>query len=109
MPIGLDLNTKLETQIRIVESNTIAISVIKQLGLHHKKDFAGRRTVPPDRDFDNVDLKTRAKLTEAFHKSLSVKLIPKTQIVEVRMPWPLPISSTTSRRNIERPCKLPTG
>ena len=83
MPMGLDLNTKLETQIRIVESNTIAISVIKQLGLHHKKDFAGRRTVPPDRDFDNVDLKTRAKLTEAFHKSLSVKLIPKTQIVEV--------------------------
>ena len=83
MPMGLDLNTKLETQIRIVESNTIAISVIKQLGLHHQKDFAGRRTVPPDRDFDNVDLKTRAKLTEAFHKSLSVKLIPKTQIVEV--------------------------
>jgi succinoglycan biosynthesis transport protein ExoP len=83
MPIGLDLNTKLETQIRIVESNTIAISVIKQLGLHHKKDFAGRRTVPPDRDFDNVDLKTRAKLTEAFHKSLKVQLIPKTQIVEV--------------------------
>ena len=26
MPMGLDLNTKLETQIRIVESNTIAIS-----------------------------------------------------------------------------------
>ena len=34
MPIGLDLNTKLETQIRIVQSDTIATSVIKQLGLH---------------------------------------------------------------------------
>ena len=33
MPIGLDLNTKLETQIRIVQSDTIATSVIKQLGL----------------------------------------------------------------------------
>ncbi|HXY77280.1 MAG TPA: polysaccharide biosynthesis tyrosine autokinase [Candidatus Acidoferrales bacterium] len=83
MPIGLDLNTKLETQIRILQSNTIAISVIKQLGLHHQKVFAGRRTVPPDRDFDHVELKTRAKLAEAFHKSLTIQLIPKTQIVEV--------------------------
>ncbi|MGC2323179.1 MAG: Wzz/FepE/Etk N-terminal domain-containing protein, partial [Terriglobales bacterium] len=32
MPIGLDLNTKLQTQIRIVQSDTIAVSVIKQLG-----------------------------------------------------------------------------
>ena len=83
MPIGLDLNTKLETQIRILQSNTIAISVIKQLGLHHQKVFAGRRTVPPDRDFDHVELKARAKLTGAFHKSLTIQLIPKTQIVEV--------------------------
>lgn len=83
MPIGLDLNTKLETQIRILQSNTIAISVIKQLGLHHQKVFAGRRTVPTNRDFDHVDLKTRAKLMEAFHKSLTIQLIPKTQIVEV--------------------------
>ena len=33
MPIGIDLNTKLETQIRIVQSDTIANSVMKQLGL----------------------------------------------------------------------------
>jgi uncharacterized protein involved in exopolysaccharide biosynthesis len=41
MPMGLDMNTKLETQIRIVQSDTIASSVIKQLGLHHNKGFAG--------------------------------------------------------------------
>ena len=41
MPIGLDMNTKLETQIRIVQSDTIATSVIKQLGLHQNRDFAG--------------------------------------------------------------------
>ena len=39
MPIGLDMNTKLETQIRIVQSDTIATSVIKQLGLHRNKDI----------------------------------------------------------------------
>jgi succinoglycan biosynthesis transport protein ExoP len=83
MPIGLDLNTKLETQIRIVQSDTIATSVIKQLGLPHNKDFAGKLVVPGNQDFDSVDLKTRAKLINAFHKSLNVQLIPKTQIVEV--------------------------
>ena len=41
MPMGIDMNTKLETQIRIVQSDTIATSVIKQLGLHRNKGFAG--------------------------------------------------------------------
>ncbi len=83
MPIGLDLNTKLQTQIRIVQSDTIAVSVIKQLGLHHSRDFAGKYAVPGSVDFDHVDLKTRARQMEKFHKSLNVQLIPKTQIVEV--------------------------
>ena len=83
MPIGLDLNTKLETQIRIAQSDTIATSVIKQLGLPQNKDFAGKLVVSGNQDFDSVDLETRAKLMKAFHKSLNVQLIPKTQIVEV--------------------------
>lgn len=83
MPIGLDLNTKLETQIHIVQSDTIAASVIKQLGLHHNKDFAGKLAVSGNQDLDSVNLETRAKLMKLFQKSLTVRLIPKTQIVEV--------------------------
>lgn len=83
MPIGLDLNTKLQTQIRIVQSDTIGATVIKQLGLHQNRDFAGKYAVPASVDFDNADLKTRARLMEKFHKSLNVQLIPKTQIVEI--------------------------
>jgi capsular exopolysaccharide synthesis family protein len=83
MPIGLDLNTKLETQIRIVQSDTISNSVIKQIGLHHNRDFAGKYVARAGLDFDNLDLNSRAKLSKAFHKALNVQLIPKTQIVEV--------------------------
>ena len=83
MPIGLDLNTKLETQIRIVQSDTIANSVMKQLGLQHNRDFAGKFAAPSGQDFDALDLETRAKLSKSFHKSLNVQLIPKTQIVEL--------------------------
>jgi polysaccharide biosynthesis transport protein len=85
MPIGMDLDTKLETQIRIAQSDTIAISVIKELGLQHNKDFAGKKLVQPaGRDYDSLDLQSRAKLLDQFHKSLNVQLIPKTEIIEIR-------------------------
>ena len=83
MPIGLDLNTKLETQIRIVQSETIANAVIKQLALQSNKNFAGSAVAPGGTDYDNLGLEQRAKLLKAFHKALNVQLIPKTQIVEV--------------------------
>jgi capsular exopolysaccharide synthesis family protein len=83
MPIGLDLNTKLETQIRIVQSDTIANTVIKQLGLQNNKSFAGKDIPEHPVDFDALDLEERARLNKAFHKALNVQLIPKTQIVEV--------------------------
>ena len=83
MPMGLDLNTKLQTQIHIVQSDTIATSVIKQLGLQHKKDFAGNYAVAGGIGFEDLDLKTRFRLMERFHKALNVQLIPKTQIIEV--------------------------
>ncbi|MGB7641237.1 MAG: Wzz/FepE/Etk N-terminal domain-containing protein, partial [Terriglobales bacterium] len=81
--IGSDLNTKLETQIRIVQSDAIATGVIEQLNLHQSRDFAGSLAAPPSQSFDSLPLRTRATLTQAFHKSLNVQLIPKTQIVEV--------------------------
>lgn len=83
MPIGLDLNTKLETQIRIAQSDTIAGIVIRQLGLYHNREFAGKLTEPAAVDFDHVDRQRQVKLVNSFHKSLIVQLIPKTQIIEV--------------------------
>jgi exopolysaccharide transport family protein len=83
MPIGLDLNTKLETQIHIVQSDTIANSVIKQLELQHNKEFAAKLKAKPVPAFDSLGLEDRAMMGKLFHKSLNVQLIPKTQIVEV--------------------------
>jgi len=83
MPMGIDLNTKLETQIRIVQSDTIANSVMKQLALQRNSAFAGKLTDHSARDYDDLSLETRANLNKTFHKALNVQLIPKTQIVEV--------------------------
>ncbi len=123
MPIGLDLNTKLETQIRIVQSDTIANTVVKQLGLQHNREFAGKHAVQSAKDFDNLDLEDRAWLNKQFHKSLNVQLIPEdtnrrsslpqqgssTCGTRSPMPLPPPISSTTSRPSTKPPCRPPTG
>jgi succinoglycan biosynthesis transport protein ExoP len=83
MPIGIDLDTKLQTQIRIVQSDTVALSVIKQLGLHRNPAFAGKHPARPDQEFDSLDLRTRASLMDDFHHYLTVILVPKTEIIEI--------------------------
>lgn len=83
MPIGIDLDTKLQTQVRIVQSDTIANTVIKQLGLQNNPAFFGMRALRLGRDYDSLDLHTRAALTSALHRNLNVKLVPKTEIMEI--------------------------
>lgn len=83
MPIGIDLDTKLQTQVRIVQSNTIANSVIKELGLQNNPAFVGKQAKLSRKDFDSLDLQTRAVLTSRLHKNLTVQLVPKTEIMEI--------------------------
>jgi polysaccharide biosynthesis transport protein len=83
MPIGINLDTKLQTQILIVQSDTIANSVIEQLGLQNNPAFVGEKTAFPRREFQRLDLRTRAALTQGFHRYLTVQLVPKTEIIEI--------------------------
>src|SRR5580698_8281710 len=83
MPIGIDLDTKLQTQIRIVQSDTIANSVIRKLGLQNNPAFVGKQAALSRHDFDSLDLQTRAGLTNGLHKYLTVQLVPKTEIMEL--------------------------
>jgi len=83
MPLDMDLDTKLQTQVRIVQSDTIANRTIKQLGLQNSPGFVGKKGVPTQRDYDSLDLRTRTGLTNAFHRSLTVELVPKTEIMVI--------------------------
>jgi polysaccharide biosynthesis transport protein len=83
VPMGLDINTKLETQITIVQSDTIATSVIKQLGLHRNKAFGGLLAEQSPKEFDSLTPQQRVKLVSALHRSLTVQLVPKTEIIEI--------------------------
>jgi capsular exopolysaccharide synthesis family protein len=83
MPMGIDMNTKLETQIRIVQSDTIATSVIKQLGLQGNETFRGKLADRSQIEFDSLSPAQRVRLVNALHRSLTVQLVPKTQIIEI--------------------------
>jgi len=82
MPVGIDLDTKLQTQMRIVQSDTIATGVIEELGLQNEPEFVGKQT-RTGRSFANLDVRTRAALVDRFHRAVRVELIPKTEIIEI--------------------------
>jgi polysaccharide biosynthesis transport protein len=83
MPVGIDLDTKLQTQISIVQSDTIARTVIEQLGLQNNPAFVGKQFVHSAQSFDALDLRSRTVLLNNFHKFLTIELIPKTEIIVI--------------------------
>src|SRR5690349_16781989 len=74
MPGGADEQTKVETQVRILDSDTLALEVMKQLHLNEQTAFVKH---PAQGDPKTLDPKTRSDLLKAWHKSLSVKSVAK--------------------------------
>ena len=87
---GLDPTTRLQTQMRILQSDTLAWTVIKQERLYSNRSFAGRRLFhrslveDAPQDIDQASPELRSKLLDRFQKNLDVSLMPKTEIVEIR-------------------------
>ena len=90
---GLGFDEKLETQVHILKSNSLAWQVIRELRLDKQPTFAGHRKfflwgpnvirdTPPD-DIERTSPERRNELLEGFSKSLTVQSIARTQAVEV--------------------------
>jgi capsular exopolysaccharide synthesis family protein len=89
---GLGFDEKLETQVRILKSNSLAWTVISQLRLDKEAKFAGGRKYMlfgprileafPDQ-IEQTTPKRRNQLLTAFEKSLTVTTVPRTQAVEI--------------------------
>lgn len=87
---GLDATTRLQTQVRILESDTLAWDVIRKTGLYNNPAFAGREFPEGSllsnmsSDINQASPQLRSKLLKRFHRSLDVSILPKTEILEVR-------------------------
>jgi len=80
---GDDIGVRLETEVSILESNSLILDVVKDLKLQDNMDFWGvKRPIIGHTDVDsNPELKLR--VIDTFKRSLTVKRIPKTEILSI--------------------------
>jgi polysaccharide biosynthesis transport protein len=91
MPTSMDMDSKLQTQVKILTSESLAWSLISDLRLDLKIAFAGKKTAAqngllstPDAAISSIDDFRRAGLLAVFSKSLKVDAIPHTSVIEIR-------------------------
>jgi polysaccharide biosynthesis transport protein len=86
--------TELETELKILQSDLLALQVIRELNLDRRPEFAGQAPPTPSMDLTPDPLlsdPTRASaLVGNFKGSLKVALSPNTRIIEVHYRSPDP-------------------
>ena len=117
----------MDTEVTILQSDLLALQVIKALNLDKLPEYGGKPASGPT---DNLapdpllaDSARTSSLLGGFKGGLRVALKYNTRIVEIRYisanpqlaaarlstSWPKPIPSRTSRRNSSPPCRPRTG
>ena len=79
-----DANTQLQSAVQMLQSNAIALEVMRQLQIAQRSDFSGRWTQHDTRPVDSLPPEVRDQLLGRFQRSLSVSVVPKTDIIAVR-------------------------
>ena len=80
--------TDLDTEVRILKSDLLALQVIKQLNLDKQPEFGGTEPAPSDSlglttDALQPDSEKTSSLLAGFKGGLRVTLIPNTRIIEI--------------------------
>lgn len=91
-PVGEDYDyvVALDTQVKVLQSDALALKVIKELGLDKNPAFAGDLASGQNSEqaLDVAALET--DLVDMFHSALSVNSLTRTRIIEVRFQSPDP-------------------
>ena len=79
--------TDLETEVKILQSDLLALQVVKDLGLDRRPEFGGKAALPSSLDLAPDPLQADPNRTSAllagFRGNLKVSLAPNTKIIEV--------------------------
>lgn len=102
-----DPTIQLQSAVTVLQSSTIALAVMKQLKMAERKDFAGPWVQPTGASLDDLSAQVRDGLLSRFRKSLTVAVVPKTDIIAVQFRAEDPalaadVVNSTVRRYIER-------
>ncbi len=79
-----DPTVQLQSAVAVLQSSTIAFAVMKQLKMAERKDFAGPWAQPAGASFAELPPEVRDALLLRFGQSLSVEVVPKTDIIAVQ-------------------------
>jgi exopolysaccharide transport family protein len=86
--------TELETELKILQSDLLALQVIRELNLDRNSDLAGQAPPTPSLDLSPDPLQADPALAAAnvggFKANLKVALVPNTRIIEVHYRGPDP-------------------
>ncbi|MFZ0914363.1 MAG: polysaccharide biosynthesis tyrosine autokinase [Candidatus Korobacteraceae bacterium] len=79
-----DPTIQLQSAVTVLQSNTIALAVMKQLKMAERKDFAGPWVQPAGTSLADLPPEVRDALLLRFRKGLTVEVVPKTDIIAVQ-------------------------
>ena len=87
--------TSIDTDVRIMQSDSLAMLVIQKMGLDKNPEFAGRQVETtngglPVSAVGGGDRATQQQLISKFHNSLHIQTVAGTTIIEVRFANPNP-------------------
>ena len=81
-------SSDIETEVRILRSDLLALQVIKQLNLDQRQEFGGSGNQPPPSlglttDALQPNSTATSRLLSSFRNNLAVSAIPDTRIIEI--------------------------
>jgi succinoglycan biosynthesis transport protein ExoP len=96
-----DADSRVKTEVAIIQSDTVATRVINSLGLSADQNFAGAKLAKLGiRDMSQLSPSQRQGLLTTFHNAMKVKVIPSTELVEIRFRNADPALATNAANSI---------
>ena len=78
-----DTTMRLQAAVKVLQSNSLALDVIDQLGLARSKTFAGNWQQVKDTRSTEWPAQVRDHLLRRFARNLTIELVPKSDIVAI--------------------------
>jgi capsular exopolysaccharide synthesis family protein len=97
-----DVDSRVKTEVEIIQSGTVATRVMNSLGLYANPAFAHKDTVKTAgiTNFSQLSSSQQRRLLERFSEDLLVRVIPNTQVVEIRFRSTDPTLAATTANSI---------
>ncbi|MCU1285741.1 MAG: capsular exopolysaccharide family [Acidobacteriales bacterium] len=87
---SFDYNIELDTQAKILQSDTLALRVVEDLHLMQNSTFANQKSVKGAKPNDAAAYGRESAALGVWHGGLAVNKIPRTRMIEIRFTSPDP-------------------